>query len=135
MTKFKPDIIVTNPPWIPVTEYKAPYSNNIREYMLKKIKKRIKDKAGQVVTGADIASAALGKSIEFASKGVAFIMNRDQLFNYKSSTSAGIVASYCILEDILKNTGAKVHLFDFDFDVFRHGVCPAVIIVRKGETS
>jgi len=135
MTKFKPDIIVTNPPWIPVTEYKAPYSNNIREYMLKKIKKRIKDKAGQVIIGADIASAALGKSIELTSVGVAFIMNKDQLFNYRFSTPAGIVASYCILEDILKNTNSRIKLFYFDYDVFRHGVHPAVIIVKKGEMS
>jgi hypothetical protein len=103
--------------------------------MLKKIKKRIKDKAGQVVTGADIASAALGKSIELTSVGVAFIMNKDQLFNYRFSTPAGIVASYCILEDLLKNTNSIIKLFYFDYDVFRHGVHPAVIIVKKGEMS
>jgi hypothetical protein len=131
MTKFKPDIIVTNPPWIPVTEYKAPYSNNIREYMIKKIKKRIENKAGQVVIGADIASAALGKSIEIASESVAFIMNRDQLYNHSSSIPAGIVATYCILEDVLKNIEAKVKLFDFDFDVFGHGIYPAVILLSK----
>jgi hypothetical protein len=130
MTRFKPDIIVTNPPWIPVTEYNAPYSSNIREYMLKKIKKRIKNKAGQIVTGADIASASLGKSVELVNEGVAFIMNKDQLFNYRFSTPAGIVASYCILEDILKNTRTRVKLFYFDFDVFGHGVHPAVIIIK-----
>jgi hypothetical protein len=101
--------------------------------MLKKIKKRIKDKAGQVIIGADIASAALGKSIERASEGVAFIMNRDQLFNHSSSIPAGIVATYCILEDILNNTEAKVKLFDFDFDVFGHGIYPAVILLSKME--
>jgi hypothetical protein len=131
MTRFKPDIIVTNPPWIPVTEYKAPYSNKVREYILGKIRKRIKDKAGQVIAGADVAAAALGKSIEFAKEGIAFIMNKDQLFNYKSSEHAGIIATFCILEDLLKNTEAKIKLFDFDFDVFKHGIYPAVIIIKK----
>jgi hypothetical protein len=99
--------------------------------MLGKIRKRIKDKAGQVIVGADVAAAALGKFIEFAKKGIAFIMNKDQLFNYKSSEHAGIIATFCILEDLLKNTEAKIKLFDFDFDVFKHGIYPAVIIIKK----
>jgi len=131
MTKFKPDIMITNPPWIPVTEYKAPYSDKIGEYMLEKIRKCVREKAAQVLAGADIAAAALGKSIELSWDGVGFIMNRDQLFNHKHSTPAGIVATYCILEDLLKNTKAKVKLFDFDFDVFQHGMYPAAIIVKR----
>jgi len=131
MTRFKPGVIITNPPWIHVTEYKTPYSNKIREYMLEKIKRRVPEKAAQVLAGADIAIAALGKSIELARDGVGFIMNKDQLFNYKHSTPAGIVATYCMLEDLLKNTKAKVKLYDFDFDVFQHGIHPAVIIVKR----
>jgi hypothetical protein len=132
MARFKPDIIVTNPPWIPVTEYNAPYSSGIREYMLKKIRKRVGEKSGQVLAGADIAAAALGKSIELVNEGVGFIMSRDQLFNYRSSVPSGIVATYSILEGLLKNTGARVKLLDFDFNVFQHGIYPAVIIIRKG---
>jgi hypothetical protein len=131
MTRFKPDIIITNPPWIPVTEYKAPYSNKIREYMLEKIRKHIGEKAAQVIAGADIAAAALGRSIELAHEGVGFIMNKDQLFNYKYSTPAGIVATYCILKDLLRSTKCKIKLLDFDFDVFQHGIYPAVIIIKK----
>jgi hypothetical protein len=131
MTRFKPDIIITNPPWIPVTEYKAPYSNKIREYMLEKIRKHVGEKAAQVIAGADIAAAALGRSIELAREGVGFIMNKDQLFNYKYSTPAGIVATYCILKDLLRSTKAKIKLLDFDFDVFQHGIYPAVIIIKR----
>jgi hypothetical protein len=133
MTKFKPTIIVTNPPWIHVTEYKAPYSSKLREYMLKKIKRCVGEKAAQVVAGADIAAAALGKSIELAEEGVGFIMNKDQLFNHKSSMPAGIIATFCILEGLLRNKNVKLKLFDFDFDVFQHGIYPAVIIVKKRE--
>ena len=132
MTRFKPDIIITNPPWIPVTEYRAPYSSRIREYMLKRIKRRIREKAAQVLKGADIAAAALGRSVELAYEGVGFIMNRNQLFNHKHSAPAGIVATYCILEDLLKNDNVEVKLFDFDFDVFQHRIYPAVIIVKRG---
>jgi len=132
MTKFKPDIIITNPPWIPVTEYKAPYSGRVKKYMLKKIRKCVRKKAARVLAGADIAAAALGKAIELALDGVGFVMNRDQLFNHKHSTPAGIVATYCILKDLLESIKAKAILFDFDFDVFQHGIYPAVIIVKKG---
>ena len=134
MTRFKPDIIITNPPWIPVTEYQAPYSNKIREYMLEKITMCVKDKkkAAQILTGADVASTALGKSIGLADE-VAYIMNEDQLFNHRRSTPAGIVATYCILRNTLRDGNVK--LYHFDFDVFQHGIKPAVIIIKRGGAS
>jgi hypothetical protein len=145
LKKFKADIIVTNPPWIPVTEYNAPYSEKIRENMSEKIKECIgkKDKkkeekkqidarkTGQLIAGADIASAGLARSLELANEGVAFIMNRDQLFNHKTPIPAGIVATYCIVKSFMKKQGGHVKLFDFDFDVFEHGIYPAVIVVKK----
>ena len=132
MTKFRPDVIITNPPWIPVTEYQAPYSNKIREYMLEKINMCVKDKKAQILTGADVASAALGKSIGLADE-VAYIMNENQLFNHRHSTPAGIVATYCILKNTLR--GGNVKLYHFDFDVFQHGIKPAVIIIKRGGAS
>ena len=132
MTKFRPDVIITNPPWIPVTEYQAPYSNKIREYMLEKINMCVKDKKAQILTGADVASAALGKSIGLADE-VAYIMNEDQLFNHRHSTPAGIVATYCILKNTLRDGNVK--LYHFDFDVFQHGIKPAVIIIKRGGAS
>jgi len=130
---FKPDIIVTNPPWIPVTEYKASYSAGIRSYMLERIRIRncVGDKATQVLAGADIASAALAKSIELASSGVGFVMNKDQLFNHRTSARAGIVATYCMLAQIRRSGNFALKLYDFDFDVFQHGMPPAVVIVKR----
>jgi hypothetical protein len=58
-------------------------------------------------------------------------MNRDQLFSHRSSASSGIVATYCILEQTLKNSSVALKLYDFDFDVFQHGIPPAVVIVKK----
>ncbi len=37
LTRFKPDIVVTNPPWIPTTEYRAPYADRIRKFLLDKV--------------------------------------------------------------------------------------------------
>jgi len=128
---FKPDIIVTNPPWIQVTEYKAPYSEGIRSYMLKRIRNCVRDKATQVLNGADIASAALAKSIELASSGVGFVMNKDQLFNHRTSAQSGIVATYCMLEQARRSVNFALKLYDFDFDVFQHGMPPAVVIVKR----
>jgi hypothetical protein len=128
LTKFKPDIIVTNPPWIPVTEYKAPYSEMIKKYMLDKIRKHVGRKAGQVLTGADISAAALGKSIELVNDGVAYIMNREQLFYHKTSSPAGILATYCILKAVKPK---QLKFFDVDFDAFQHGIYPAIVVVKK----
>ena len=130
MTRFRPDIIVTNPPWIPVTEFKSPYVEQIKQYMLNKIKDIVSKKATQVLTGADIATTALGKSVELAKEGVAYIMNREQLFYHRSPMRAGILATYTVLKSVLKDKAAKVKLYDFDFDVFEHGVHPAVVIVK-----
>jgi hypothetical protein len=131
MTRFRPDIIVTNPPWIPVTEFKSPYAEQIKQYMLNKIKDIVSRKAAQVLTGADIAAAALGKSVELAKEGVAYVMNREQLFYHKSPMLAGILATYAILRSLLKDVNAKVKFYDFDFDVFEHGIYPAIVIVKK----
>jgi len=127
LTRFKPDIIVTNPPWVPLTEYRAPYIEKTRDYVLENVEKIIGEKAGQVVTGSDVAVAALGKSLEVVREGVAYIMNREQLF-YHKAPRAGTLASYCII----KNSRVKeAVLYDMDFDVFEHGIYPAVIIAKK----
>jgi len=135
MSEFKPDIIVTNPPWVPVTEYKAPYAKRITKYMLRHIKAVVGARAASVLAGADIALAALGKSVELAREGVAFVMNREQLFCHRSPMQAGVVAAYSLLRSLLGGTGAEVLLYDIDFDAFGHGVYPAVVVVKKGGSA
>jgi hypothetical protein len=129
---FRPDIIFTNPPWVPVTEYKAPYIEQIRRYLRDRIEAVVGERAASVLAGADVALAALGKSVEIAREGVAYVMNREQLFYHKSPMTAGVLAAYSILKRVLRNAGAKMKLYDFDFDVFEHGIYPAVVIVKRG---
>jgi hypothetical protein len=133
MRSIKPDIIMTNPPWILTTKYKASYAGNIRRYLQEKLTGMVSaDKISDVINGADISVASLGKSIEIAREGVAYIMNRNQLFNHKTSAPAGIVASYAVLKKLLKGRDVDIKLIDFDFDVFGHGIYPAVIIIKRG---
>jgi hypothetical protein len=58
-------------------------------------------------------------------------MNREQLFNHRTPAQSGIVATYCMLEQTRKNTDVALKLYDFDFDVFQHGIPPAVVVVKK----
>ena len=127
LTHFNPDIVITNPPWVPLTEYKAPYIGEVRDYALKIVKKFVKDKAGQVIIGGDVAIVALGKSLEVAREGVAYVMNREQLF-YHGAPTAGTLATYCVI-----NSGEVKHIefYDIDFDAFKHGIFPAIVIAKK----
>jgi len=147
ITMIRPDIIVTNPPWIPTTEFKAPYIDKIKGYMLKNIQtgiekdyESIDKKATQIYAGADISAAILGKLIKSSREGVAYIMNREQLFYHKIRTIAGIVATYRIisgvkaeLEQFTPGKPIKIYLklLDVDFDAFQHGEYPAIAIVKK----
>jgi hypothetical protein len=148
ITMIRPDIIVTNPPWIPVPEFKAPYINKIRSYMLRKIQtgiekdyESIDKRVAQILVGADISAAALGKSIILSKEGVAYIMNREQLFYHKRRVSAGILATYRIISSIKteleksttpgKTTRIYLKLLDIDFDAFKHGIYPAIVIIKK----
>ena len=132
LARFKPDLILTNPPWAVVTEYKAPYINKVREYITKNIKDIIGERARNITSGIDVAIAALGKSLELAKEGVAFVMNREQLFYHKLSV-AGNLATYCILKNNEQIEDAKI--YDVDFDVFMHGIYPGIIVAKKSENG
>jgi len=101
--------------------------------LLNEIKEVVGDakRAAQVLAGADIAAATLGKSVELAEEGVAYVMNGEQLFYHRTPMRAGILATYAVLKKTLETANAEVKLLDFDFDVFEHGMYPAVVIVRK----
>lgn len=126
--RMRPDVVATNPPWIHISEFKAPYSDKLRERLLE-LAKEARVKAAQVVSGSDVATAALAKAIETAREGVVFVMNREQAFHHGSSALAGIVATYAVLR---KWSGA-LKLIDIDFDAFGHGVYPALVVAKRGQ--
>jgi len=132
LTRIKPHIIVTNPPWIPTTEFQAPYSSNIRNYLSSIIRARLPEierrRTTSIINGSDIATAAIGRALTIASEGVAFVMNREQSFYYESPMRAGILTTYAIL----KEWKEALKLVDINYDAFKHGIYPALIIAKKG---
>lgn len=132
LPRLKVDIVVTNPPWIPTTEFKAPYADKVREELASIIRSnlpQVSRRVAQIVAGSDIATAALAKALSTAREGVAFVMNREQAFYHKSPMPAGIIATYAVL----KNWDGDLELIDIDHDAFQHGIYPALIIARRGE--
>jgi len=130
LREFRPDIIVTNPPWVQTTKYKASYVSEMRKEMAKALQKIVADKkkAASVVTGSDIACAALSKALEFARESVGFVMNREQSFYSRGSERSGILATYAILTGWLNQSQEGwVELIDVNYDAFGHGVYPALV--------
>ncbi len=129
MTRIKPDVIVTNPPWIHITEFKAEYAERIRRTLRNSITSVSKSKSGQILAGSDVSTAILAKALSMAQHGVAFIMNREQLFYHRSPMPSGILATYSVVKRFKKG---YLKLMDIDFDAFQHGIYPAIIITKEG---
>lgn len=129
---LKPHIIVTNPPWVPTTEYQTSYVENMRkEATSLLVKMEIKrSKAASIVTGSDIACMALYKALQLAGEGVGFVMNREQSFYSRSPMRAGILLTYAAVKDACGDK-CDVKLIDVDYDAFGHGVYPALVMVKK----
>jgi hypothetical protein len=137
---IKPDVVATNPPWIHITEFKADYAKEIREYLrgvIEDFSKQLqasgvgwKLETGSVLNGGDVAQAALAKSLEVAQDGVVFVMNKDQLFNSDKWSYAGLVAAAAVVKTKARNHSVK--LVDVEFDAFGHGIPPALIIAKRG---
>ena len=132
LPRLKVDVIVTNPPWIPTTEFKTPYAKKVRRELSILIKKdlpQVSRKVAQIVSGSDIATVALAKALSIAKESVVFVMNREQSFYHKNPMPAGILATYIVL----RNWSGDLELIDIDFDAFQHGIYPALIIAKRGE--
>jgi len=130
LPRLKVDIIVTNPPWIPTTEFNTPYADKVRRELASIVRKKLQispKRVAQIVSGSDVATAALAKALNMVEEGYAFVMNREQAFYHKSSMPAGIVATYAVLGD----WDGELELVDIDYDAFQHGVYPALVIAKK----
>lgn len=122
-----PGIVVTNPPWVPVTRLRSSYSAGVRRHVASLVERLGVRMPGRVVGGCDTAVATLSKSLELAREGVGIVMSRDQAFNHRTPMRAGIVATY----SILRNFDGDALLVDVDVDAFGHGVYPALVIARR----
>jgi hypothetical protein len=128
--EFKPDIIVTNPPWVQVTKYRSQHISKIREEGIKLLQKAIsgKKRCASLVTGSDVACMALHRAIHMAKEGVGFVMNREQSFYSASPMRAGILLTYMILNEwVQKGRQRAAELIDVDYNAFGHGIYPALV--------
>ena len=128
----KPHIIVTNPPWIPTTEFNAPYREEVNEEA-RELLENIgieRRRAASIVVGGDVASIALHKALSIAKEGIGFIMSRKQSFYAEGSMPAGVLLTYAVLRDAFEKYG-EIKLIDLDYDAFEHGIIPAVVVAKK----
>ncbi|MEM4731908.1 MAG: N-6 DNA methylase [Desulfurococcaceae archaeon] len=136
-TVLKPNVIITNPPWVLMTKYRSTYIESIREKaisILKEVLLKIDAKrAASVVTGSDVACMSLHKALEIAQEGVGFVMPREQSFYAKSPMRSGILLTYAVVKKTCGNSFEKcdVKLIDIDYDAFEHGNYPAIVVVKK----
>jgi len=126
---FRPHIIVTNPPWVPLTEYRADYMKTIRERVLNICKRRFPEKAEQIVMGSDLSIYLLLRCMELAREGVGFVMSREQTYHHRAPSGVGILLTYAVWAE----KGESVKLIDIDADAFEHGMYPALVVAKKGE--
>lgn len=137
LTRIKPNLIVTNPPWIPTTEFQALYSSKIREHLSSIINNTLpnigNERSTSIINGSDIATGALAKAVDMALEGIGFVMNREQAFYHRNPMPAGLLATYAVLKGRWKGS---LKLVDIEYDAFKHGIYPALIIgKREGETE
>jgi len=133
---IKPHVIDTNPPWVLMTKHQSTYIESIRRKAIDTLKDVLKidaKKAASIVTGSDVACMSLYKALEVAQEGVGFVMSREQSFYARSPMRSGILLTYAVIKKICGNSFEKcdVKLIDVDYDAFRHGNYPAIVIVKK----
>ncbi|OYT39660.1 MAG: hypothetical protein B6U89_03770 [Desulfurococcales archaeon ex4484_58] len=133
---IKPDVIITNPPWLQLTKLKALYSETIRqkarsilEITLKKEYPSIPRKAGNIIKGSDLSSIALYGALQLAEKALAFVMPRKSSFYTRSNQRSGIILTYAVLK-YYEDRIEKVEIIDLNYDAFLHGDIPALLFVK-----
>lgn len=126
LRRMEPDVVATNPPWISLSEFKAPYAAKMRKLL--RAAAREAGVRGAAAAGADVSTVALAWAVGAAREGLAFVVSREQAFFHGSSAPAGVVATYAVL----KRWRGALRLIDVDLDAFGHGVRPAVVIAKRG---
>jgi len=128
---FKPDIVVTNPPWLELNELpKSKWGMKIREY----VRNNYVDKRNlpsQVVQKGDIAMVFLDIALRFIDKNgyIGIVLPAEQTYSGAvSSHGVGKLLTYAVFE----KWGCMGEIL-YVGDVFGHGIPTSIAIVKKGE--
>jgi hypothetical protein len=112
--------VVSNPPWIPLTEIKGRYGEAIR----KKAKQYFPSIPPQSRLAGDIASLFLRAWTDYGQK-IAFVVSSKVAYD-NSLHGIGKLLTY----EAVKN---NCTIYFINYDVFKHGIPPAVVIYGTGE--
>lgn len=133
---IKVDIVITNPPWLQLTKFKASYAEKILSkaskliYVTTRLPENV---AGRIIMGSDLASMALYGALSIAERAVAYVMPREASFYAMSSQRSGILLTYAVLKKHETRID-RVEMIDLNFDAFQHGNYPALLIISMKES-
>jgi len=131
LSKIKPDIVLTNPPWLKLSELpKSKWGEALREYIKKNIIEKYKEKIpGISKTGmsGDISSIFLEVILKILEKEgyIGIVMPAEQSYTPKSPHGAGKLLTYAVLSKYSAE-GSIIYVGD----AFKHGRHASVLILR-----
>lgn len=112
--------VVSNPPWIPLTEIKGEYGKAVR----KKVRQYFRSVPTQSYTAGDIASLFLKAWTSYGQK-VAFVVSSKVAYD-NSLHGIGKLLTYEAVKD-------NCTVYFIEYDVFKHGIPPSVVIYGTGQ--
>jgi len=112
--------VVSNPPWIPLTEIKGKYGEVVRS----KVRQYFRSVPTQSYTAGDIASLFLKAWTSYGQK-VAFVVSSKVAYD-NSLHGIGKLLTYEAVKD-------NCTVYFIDYDVFKHGIPPSVVIYGTGQ--
>ena len=127
LREIKVDIVVSNPPWMLLTEPKGAYGDLLRE-----VAKGLLggySKAGQILAGSDISSVFLYGCIQLLKDDgrIGFLMPDEAVYTEGSYYGLGKLLTYEAIKD---HCG---ELIQVKFDAFKHGRLPSIVFIKKQE--
>lgn len=111
--------VVSNPPWIPLTEIKGKYGDFIRA----KVRQYFRSVPSQAYAAGDVASLFLKAWTSYGKK-VAFVVSSKVAYD-NSLHGIGKLLTYEAVK-------GNCTIYFIDYDAFKHGIPPAVVIYGTG---
>ena len=119
------DVVISNPPWMRLTEVKGKYGRAIRKRaknILRNYPGRVR---GPILNASDISSVFLHVCLNMARGAVAFVMPNEAVYKPGAFDRLGRILTYEVIK------GHEAEVIFVNYDVFRHGRIPALLLVVR----